>query len=534
MTRIGSAFALTFLLVWGAAHAESIPLIRERGTFVVPVAINNKITLNFTIDSGASDVSIPANVFFMLTRAGTISESDFLDTRVYELADGSRQTSRRVRIRSLRVGNTEIRDVVASVSPREGISLLGQSFLSRLKSWSIDNQRQVLLINESITSSSGEAPPLTGNSSQRMDRVQFQINPQFRDAGDFSEGLSAVRDDRTGKWGFVDKLGRMVIAPKFLHSSYFHDGVASVLINQEIRNAIPSIISPDEANDEIMCGLHGKSAFIDRTGRTVITLQKNVYFDCAGNFSDGLAAVRMGDRQTGKWGYVDKSGKMVVTPQFDAASAFNMERAAVRIGDAKTGKWGYIDRSGKIIIDRQFDRADDFSEGLAAIKIGDGNAGKWGYIDKSGKMAVDPQFAYAALFKDSIARVCVGDISTCKWAYINQEGKIVIKPQFDRADDFSDGLAAVSIGHYKSGKWGYIDKSGKMIISPRYREAGGFSGRLAAVFIGEEETGEWGYIDKLGKIVIRPQFGEAHSFSEAMAAVRIGNWKTGKWGYIGK
>ena len=534
MPRTGSAFALIFLLASGAARAESIPLIRERGTFVVPVVINDKIRLNFTIDSGATDVSIPANVFFMLTRAGTISESDFLDTRVYELADGSRQTSRRVRIRSLRVGNTEIRDVVASVSPQEGISLLGQSFLSRLRSWSIDNQRQVLLVNESIMSSSGELPPLADNSGQRTDRAKFQINPQFRDAGDFSEGLSAVRDERTGKWGFVDKLGNMVIAPKFLHSSYFRNGVASVLIDQEIRNAIPGVISPEEANDEIMCGLHGKSAFIDRTGKIAITLQRNVYFDCAGNFSEGLAAVRIGDRQTGKWGYIDKSGKMVVTPRFDAASAFNMERAAVRIGDTKSGKWGYIDSSGKIVIERQFDRADDFSEALAAIRIGDGKAEKWGYIDKSGKMVVDPQFAYAAPFSDSIAKVCIGDVSTCKWGYIDQEGKIVIKPRFDRADDFSEGLAAIRIGHYKSGKWGYIDKSGKTIISPRYREAGRFSGRLAAVFVGEEETGEWAYIDKRGKIVIRPQFGDAHSFSEAMAAVRIGNWKTGKWGYIGE
>src|SRR5208337_427040 len=185
MRRTGSAFALILLLAWGAARAESIPLIRERGTFVVPVVINDKITLNFTIDSGASDVSIPAHVFFMLTRAGTVSQSDFLDTRVYELADGSKQTARRIRIRSLRVGNTEIRDVVASVSPQEGISLLGQSFLSRLKSWSIDNQRQTLLIDESVSSRTAEVSPPPGNATRRTDTVKFQINPQFRDAGDF-------------------------------------------------------------------------------------------------------------------------------------------------------------------------------------------------------------------------------------------------------------------------------------------------------------------------------------------------------------
>jgi len=59
---------LTSLLAFGIAHAESIALKKEGGTFVVPVVINDKITLNFIIDSGASDVSIPAGVFFTLVK----------------------------------------------------------------------------------------------------------------------------------------------------------------------------------------------------------------------------------------------------------------------------------------------------------------------------------------------------------------------------------------------------------------------------------------------------------------------------------
>jgi clan AA aspartic protease (TIGR02281 family) len=140
---------LALLLVCGAAQAESIPLIREHGTFVVPVVINDKVTLNFTIDSGASDVSIPADVFSTLTRTGTVTKSDFLDRQMYELADGSKQISQRFRIRSLRIGGLELRAVIASVAPSAGTLLLGQSFLSRLKSWSIDNDRQLLVFNGS-------------------------------------------------------------------------------------------------------------------------------------------------------------------------------------------------------------------------------------------------------------------------------------------------------------------------------------------------------------------------------------------------
>jgi len=65
----------------------------------------------------------------------------------------------------LRVGNLEVRDVIASIGDSGGLLLLGQSFLSRLKSWSIDNERQALLITESTTSRSPLIAPGAKNVS---------------------------------------------------------------------------------------------------------------------------------------------------------------------------------------------------------------------------------------------------------------------------------------------------------------------------------------------------------------------------------
>jgi hypothetical protein len=50
----------------------------------------------------------------------------------------------------------------------------------------------------------------------------------------------------------------------------------------------------------------------------------------------------------------------------------------------KNGKYGYIDKTGKIVIKPQFDKAYDFSEGLASISLN----GKWGFIDNTGKIAI--------------------------------------------------------------------------------------------------------------------------------------------------
>jgi clan AA aspartic protease (TIGR02281 family) len=126
----------------------SVPMRMEGGTYVVPVLVNGAITLDFVVDSGAADVSIPADVVSTLVRTGTLKDSDFLGEKTYVLADGSKVPSQTFRIRSLKVGGKVLKNVHASVASVQGSLLLGQSFLSRFKSWSVDNSKHSLLLSE--------------------------------------------------------------------------------------------------------------------------------------------------------------------------------------------------------------------------------------------------------------------------------------------------------------------------------------------------------------------------------------------------
>jgi clan AA aspartic protease (TIGR02281 family) len=128
-----------------SSRAE-VSLKKNGGTFVVPVEINGAITLNFTIDSGAADVSVPADVFSTLRRAGTIEDADITGKQTYVLADGLKTQSPTFMIRSLKVGGRVIENVRGSVASAQGSLLLGQSFLEHFRSWSIDNTRHVLLL----------------------------------------------------------------------------------------------------------------------------------------------------------------------------------------------------------------------------------------------------------------------------------------------------------------------------------------------------------------------------------------------------
>jgi clan AA aspartic protease (TIGR02281 family) len=127
------------------SSATSVAMQSDGGVYAVPVLINGAITLDFVVDSGAADVSIPADVVSTLVRTKTLRESDFIGRQTYVLADGSKVPSQTFRIRSLKVGDRVIEDVTASVASVNSILLLGQSFLGRFKSWSVDNTKHALI-----------------------------------------------------------------------------------------------------------------------------------------------------------------------------------------------------------------------------------------------------------------------------------------------------------------------------------------------------------------------------------------------------
>lgn len=129
------------------SHLE-IHLAKESGVYELPVTVNGAVTLNFILDTGASEVNIPADIASGLLRNGTISREDVLPGKIYKSADGASTMNSRVVIRQMDLGGVTVRMVPASIGPPFGLPLLGQSFLNKLPSWSLDNQKDVLIIGK--------------------------------------------------------------------------------------------------------------------------------------------------------------------------------------------------------------------------------------------------------------------------------------------------------------------------------------------------------------------------------------------------
>jgi hypothetical protein len=203
MKRLFLLFTICAMVVIAStAFAEpyEVPLQRQGGILVVPVLINNQITLDFVLDSGAADVSIPADVFSTLLRTRTVTSADFLGRQTYVLADGTTVPSQVFRIRSLKVGNRVVDNVTASVSSVQGQLLLGQSFLTRFRSWSIDNNRQVLVLDAPATSTVATTPNVPESKFVECSAPRLRVQHMYTtDAVCQSVGGTTIRK------GFVSK-----------------------------------------------------------------------------------------------------------------------------------------------------------------------------------------------------------------------------------------------------------------------------------------------------------------------------------------
>jgi predicted aspartyl protease len=141
-----AATLLALALTKGIAGAtQEVSLVQDGGVYKVPALINRQLVKLFVVDSGSSDLQVPAEVFLSLYPE-TVGPSDFLPGSAYKLADGRTIQSERFMIRSLRIGEQEFQQVPASISEIGTPLLLGQAVLRRLGSWSIDNRRGVLVL----------------------------------------------------------------------------------------------------------------------------------------------------------------------------------------------------------------------------------------------------------------------------------------------------------------------------------------------------------------------------------------------------
>jgi hypothetical protein len=179
----------------------------------------------------------------------------------------------------------------------------------------------------------------------------------------------------------------------------------------------------------------------------------------------------------GKWGYIDQAGKVAIEPQYDCAWDFSEGLACVQVGLLR----GYIDAKGTMVIKPWLPWGGKFSCGLAPAQTkappwGDNlmfyiQHQAWKYINREGKAVFGDWYNRPPDYREGVS-IMGGR------GFMDTKGKSIpcdLKPE--AVGPFSEGMAAVKRG----GVWGYVDHSMKAVIEPRFADAGMFGDGLAPV-----------------------------------------------------
>lgn len=185
-----------------------------------------------------------------------------------------------------------------------------------------------------------------------------------------------------------------------------------------------------------VCRLNGKYGIVNSEGKQIQPmgfdeLRKDVSDPSSKELPDMGSArdlhVRIGD----KWGILTANGEQLAEVKFDSVGVFHDGLAVVKAAE----RYGYIDRSGAIVIPIQWMTAYDFSEGLAALRV---DKKHFQFINTAGTVAIkSKKYDSVGRFRNGVCRVVKG--GKVKW--IDTKGK-ELKDESNSTKEEDEGSGA--------------------------------------------------------------------------------------------
>lgn len=235
-------------------------------------------------------------------------------------------------------------------------------------------------------------------------------------------------------------------------------------------------------------------------------LVAQVYRDAGLGFHDGLSLVKGYTSTNGyslKYGYVNKSNKLVIPLKYEDANSFNEGMANVRIGQL----WGYINTSGKEVVPLKYDFALEFKNGFGIVGIADKGRG---CVNKNGKLIVP--CIYDAIYYfydkknqcDSKSRVVCAKLKEECFVF-NETGKNILPAGYDFNEQFTYFIGKDNIMYFvvvKDNKCGLLNERGEIVISASYDQIEPYDDTRFSV----SDNGKSGLLDLSGNIIIPTKY----------------------------
>jgi KWG Leptospira. len=313
------------------------------------------------------------------------------------------------------------------------------------------------------------------------------------------EGIIWVREE--GKWVIIDENGKELYSNRYDYDAVtpFTEGVSWVLKGN-------------------------KWGLVNKNGKEIISPK----YEGVCPFVGGFSAVMVGE----KWGIIDKSGKEIIPIKYDGIGVYKPQGnnypfkdipcddledlvreglIAIKVGD----KYGFVDKSGKVVISPKYDAVIPFVGGIAAVK----RDGKWGFVDKTGKEIVPPTYEYPVI-----------DYDYLKLGYlpvVEKAGKY--STPFGGEYDFLVHVDSNLFLAKKGDKWGLIDKKNREVLSFKYDDLSHLHKDLFVY----SERGKYGVISLKRGVIVQPRYDKIFYAGEGIIGLVLNN-KVGFMDTLGK
>lgn len=377
------------------------------------------------------------------------------------------------------------------------------------------------------------------------------------EAHDFSQGRARIVDNKDGHNNtyFIDKTGKSVImlgntaADDFqsvgLAKIYRNGLIGLIDVNGNNVNHVQFSVLRDFYEGLAYCewtdanGFH--KGYLNTKGQLQIAgLNTSYLYD---DFSDGMAKVY--DPATSQVGYIDTTGWLAVYCQYEEGDGFYNGVARIK----RAGKWGYIDKTNKYTVQPEYDylgcnapssyrnHRNGALDACGLAHSGDGEnsnivvSGKWATITAAGE----------TVFKINADNHVIADTTPgisktfMVYGYVNVlNGVEVVTPQYHSAAPFSNGLARVTLW----GNTSFVNLAGVRVIDlgKTYDKVGNFSDELCWVV----KNGKYGYINKTGALQLPMIFDvlagtDPWNFVNGAAPARLASFSaSSRWGVVSK
>jgi len=278
---------------------------------------------------------------------------------------------------------------------------------------------------------------------------------RFHEVAWYSDKTAGVRVGK--RWALVDAAGRQLTPLRYSAFDYASGGLMMFNLGGDCSNGITECEG-------------GKFGVITEAGKVLLPAD----YDCVElyEFGEDDVEIRAIDHPAGtpsdetnrclggRWRHFRKDGTPVfpdvyayVDPLLDRRLARAVKKGACDTsGNCQDGRWGVLDRAGKVVIPFAWDWVAEPGEKATAVV----RDRKWGLLDASFKEVVAPAFDMIHVDKDAVRFQSGG-----RWGVMDFAGKVLVPSRYEALLPYAGGAARFLEG----GKWGLLAADGKALVA---------------------------------------------------------------------